>query len=134
MHYSATFHGDSMAMAACLATLRIASAEHTREHCENLGIRLIAGLNELATELSVSARAYGEPLGAMPFFRFTYSDRGQNELMTQLFFREVLARGVLLHPRHLWFICGAHTPQHIEHTLHVCRSALTTTLALMPAR
>jgi glutamate-1-semialdehyde aminotransferase len=133
MHYSATFHGDTMAMAACLATQRIANAEQTREHCENLGNRLIAGLNDLATELNVSAKAYGEPLGAMPFFRFTYSEPAQNELLTRLFFREALARGVLLHPRHLWFICGAHTPQHIEHTLNVCRSALTTTLALMPA-
>jgi glutamate-1-semialdehyde 2,1-aminomutase len=134
MHYSATYHGDTMAMAACLATQRIAEAEQTRQHCENLGNRLIAGLNELAAELKVPAKAYGEPLGPMPFFRFTYEEPRQNQLMTRLFFREVLAGGVLLHPRHLWFVCGAHTPQHIEHTLNVCRSALSSSLALMSAR
>jgi glutamate-1-semialdehyde 2,1-aminomutase len=133
MHYSATYHGDPTAMAACLATQRIAAVEGTREHIETLGNQLIAGLTRLAADSNVSAEAFGEPLGSMPFFRFTYADAEQNALMTRLFYREVLARGVLLHPRHLWFICGAHTPQHIELTLEVCRSALTATLELARA-
>ncbi|RYZ07540.1 MAG: aminotransferase class III-fold pyridoxal phosphate-dependent enzyme [Myxococcales bacterium] len=131
MHYSATYHGDTVAMAACLATLEVAEAEKTREHVELLGQRLIDGLNGLAQELDVPARAYGEPLSAMPFFRFTYPEPAQNALVTRLFYREVLARGFLLHPRHLWFICGAHTQQQIEQTLGGCRSALVASLQLL---
>jgi glutamate-1-semialdehyde 2,1-aminomutase len=133
MHYSATYHGDTVAMAACLATQRIASADGMRERLEALGNQLISGLNGLAAELRVPAEAYGEPLGPMPFFRFTFADRAQNELMTKLFYREVLARGVLLHPRHLWFISAAHTPKHIEFALDACRSALLATLSLANA-
>jgi glutamate-1-semialdehyde 2,1-aminomutase len=133
MHYSATYHGDAVAMAACLTTQRIASLDQMRERIEALGDRLIAGLNQLAAELNVPAEAYGEPLGSMPFFRFTYPDREQNQLMTRLFYREVLARGVLLHPRHLWFICAAHTPEHIEDALKASREALVAALALMPS-
>jgi glutamate-1-semialdehyde aminotransferase len=131
MHYSATYHGDTTAMAACLKALELADREGTREHVETLGQRLIDGLNVLSQELAVSAEAYGEPLAAMPFFRFTYPDREHNALMTRLFYREVLARGVLLHPRHLWFLCGAHTPAHVDLTLGVCRAALLVSLDLM---
>jgi glutamate-1-semialdehyde aminotransferase len=127
MHFSATFHGDTMAMAACLETQRIAEREHTREHVEALGQRLIDGLNALCAELNVSARAYGEPLPAMPFFRF---DGPEEQLLSRLFYREVLARGVLLHPRHLWFLSGAHTEQDVDFTLAVCRDSLAASLRL----
>jgi glutamate-1-semialdehyde 2,1-aminomutase len=131
MHYSATYHGDPVAMAACLTTLRLVEAEQTRDHVERLGDRLIEGLRALATEHGVPAEAYGEPLGPMPFFRFRYEDPEQNALMTRLFYREVLARGILLHPRHLWFTSGAHTAQHIELTLAACRAALRASLDLV---
>ncbi len=133
MHYSATYHGDTMAMAACLETLRLVEEEQTRDHLERLGERFIQGLNELARELQVPAEAYGEPLAPMPFFRFRYPDPPENALMTKLFYREVLARGILLHPRHLWFICGAHTAEHIERTLQVCREALVASRELLSA-
>jgi glutamate-1-semialdehyde 2,1-aminomutase len=133
IHYSATYHGDTVAMAACLETLRIAEAEQTREHIERLGNRLIEGLRALVTEVGVPAEAYAEPLGPMPFFRFKYDDPADNALMTRLFFREVLARGVLLHPRHLWFTCGAHTAEHIDLALLTCRAALQASLDLANA-
>lgn len=132
MHYSATFHGDTVAMAACLETTRIVETERTREYVEALGQRLIDGLNALAAKLNVPAEAYGEPLSAMPFFRFKHTDPQERELMARLFFREVLARGVLLHPRHLWFICGAHSAEDIEHTLNVCQTSLIASLELLP--
>ncbi len=131
MHYSATFHGDTAAMAACLETTHLAKVEGTRDHVERLGQRLIDGLNALVRELEVPAMAYAEPLPAMPFFRFTDPDPVRAALLTKCFYREVLARGVLLHPRHLWFISGAHTEQDIEDTLATCRVALATTLELV---
>lgn len=132
MHYSATFHGDTAAMAACLETQRLAAAEATLAHVERLGQQLIDGLNSLVKELGVAAEAYAEPLAAMPFFRFTDEDPSRRAELTRWFYREVLARGVLLHPRHLWFISGAHTAQDIHATLGCCRAALNAALELVP--
>jgi glutamate-1-semialdehyde 2,1-aminomutase len=131
MHYSGTFHGDTAAMAACLETVRLVRAEQTQCHVEDLGRRLIDGLNDLAQKLGVSAEAYGEPLPAMPFFRFTDPNPEQAAFMTRWFYREVLARGILLHPRHLWFISGAHSADDIQRTLEACRAALQATLGLL---
>lgn len=133
MHYSATFHGDTTAMAACLESVRLIGVEGTPAHVEALGQRLIDGLNALATELSVPAEAYAEPLPAMPFFRFTDPDPARTVELTRWFYREVLAGGLLLHPRHLWFVSGAHTQQDIERTLESCRAALQRTLRLLEA-
>jgi glutamate-1-semialdehyde 2,1-aminomutase len=131
MHYSATFHGDTAAMAACLETQRLAAGEGTLRHVEDLGQRLIDGLNALARELGMAAEAYAEPLPAMPFFRFTEPDSARAALLTRWFYREILARGVLLHPRHLWFISGAHTDADIDHTLDMCHEALLATLGFV---
>jgi glutamate-1-semialdehyde aminotransferase len=131
MHYSATYHGDTVAMAACLETLRLVEAEGTLDHVERLGQQLIDGLNALSQELGVSAEAYPEPLAAMPFFRFTDPDIERRTTLTRWFYREALARGLLLHPRHLWFISGAHTESDIRDTLLTCGSALRAALELM---
>jgi glutamate-1-semialdehyde aminotransferase len=53
----------------------------------------------------------------MPFLKFTAPDLGVNEAVKTAFYREMLARGVLLHPRHLWFVSYAHSPEDIERTL-----------------
>src|SRR5678815_3627166 len=94
---SATFHGDTAAMAAALETLKIVDAEWVPQHVERLGERLIVGLNNIVAQLGVPALAYPEPLSAMPFFRFTHPDAETNALLTTCFYREVLARGQLLH-------------------------------------
>jgi glutamate-1-semialdehyde aminotransferase len=124
MHCSATFHGDTAAMAAARKTLEIIDASSVQAHVDALGQRLIDGLNELARAHGVPAEAYGEPLPPMPFFRFRHERPEVNERLTRCFYREALARGVLLHPRHMWFISLAHTPGDIEHTLAVADEAL----------
>lgn len=129
MHYSATFHGETAAIAAARATLQIVRAEGVQLHLERLGQALIDGLNGLVRELGVAGVAYGEPLPAMPFFRFTEDDPGFNAQLTRTFFQEVLARGVLLHPRHMWFLSHAHTEEDIARTLEASRSALRAALS-----
>ena len=47
-----------------------------------------------------------------------------NDRLRAGFFAEVIAAGVLLHPRHLWFISHAHTAADIEHTLVVADQAM----------
>ena len=46
--------------------------------------------------------------------------RFDDDAQRTAFYTEVLARGILLHPRHLWFISGAHEDADIERTLEAC--------------
>jgi glutamate-1-semialdehyde aminotransferase len=117
MHLSATFHGDTAAMAAALKVLEIVDKEPVAEHVWSLGERLISGLNALAARYGVSAEAFGEPLPPMPFLKFTEPVEAQNVAARSAFYRETLARGILLHPRHLWFVSYSHTPSDIDRTL-----------------
>jgi len=124
MHYSATFHGDTTAMAAAHATLAVVHAECVQFRLEQLGRVLIQGLNAQAKEFGIPAEAYGEPLPAMPFFRFTHHDPAFNLFLSQFFFRQVLAHGIFLHPRHMWFLSHAHREEDIERTLDVTGKVL----------
>ena len=124
MHYSATFHGDTAAMAAARATVAWTHEHHVQSHVDRLGTVLIDGLNLLAARAGVPAVAYGEPLPAMPFFRFVHADPEINDALTRTFYRQVLAGGILLHPRHMWFLCHAHTASDVERTLDVAEVAL----------
>lgn len=117
LHLSATYHGDTAAMAAALATLDFVDKHAVADHVWNMGERLIDGLNALAVKHRIPAVAFGEPLPPMPFLKFTEPDAELNALLKSAFYREVLARGILLHPRHLWFVSYAHGPEDIEHTL-----------------
>jgi len=124
MHLSATFHGDVAAMAAAQATVAWTKAHDVQGHVDRMGKLLIDGLNAMTEELGLPAEAYGEPLPAMPFFRFVHPQREKNAALTRVFFQQVLAGGVLLHPRHMWFVSHSHTSVDVEQTLAVARAAL----------
>lgn len=117
LHLSATYHGDTAAMAAALATLDFIDTHDVGEKVWALGEQLIRGLNDAARRHHIDAVAFGEPLPPMPFLKFTAPDLGVNEAVKTTFYREMLARGVLLHPRHLWFVSYAHSHEDIERTL-----------------
>jgi glutamate-1-semialdehyde 2,1-aminomutase len=127
MHCSATFHGDTAAMAAALETLRIVDTHDVQTHVMQLGQRLIDGLNLAARDAGLPAKAFGEPLPPMPFFQLTHPEPAVNAAMTQTFYAAVLARGVLLHPRHMWFVSFAHQPSDIERTLDIAATAMRLT-------
>jgi glutamate-1-semialdehyde aminotransferase len=123
MHYSATFHGDTSSMAAALETIRLIDALDVQAHVDRLGRRLIDGLNALAARHDVRAVAYGEPLPAMPFLRFQYASAAETSRASDTFYRSMLTRGVLMHPRHMWFISASHTPSDIALTLQAADEA-----------
>lgn len=123
MHYSATYHGDTAAMAAAMAALDIMQATKVASHVEWLGQKLITGLNDIFRARGLAAKAYGEPLPPMPFARFEHEDEAHRTRQQAAFYEGVFARGVLLHPRHLWFISLAHTEEDIARTLDVCDAA-----------
>ena len=124
MHLSATYNGDTAAMAAALTTLRIVEERGVADHVWALGQRLIDGLNCIARDFDVPASAYGEPFPPMPFLRFNHPHPETNDAMATAFYEAMLMRGVLLHPRHMWFISYAHQPSDIDITLDHARSAM----------
>lgn len=105
--------------------------EPVAEHVWRLGARLIGGLNESAARQGIPAVAFGEPLPPMPFLQFNAPDSNLNERLKSTFYRQVLKNGVLLHPRHLWFVSYAHTEQDIDRTLAVADDAFRLTRAAL---
>ena len=124
MHLSATYHGDTASMAAALATLRIVEERGVADHVWALGQRLIDGLNAIVRELEVPARSYGEPFPPMPFLKFNHPHPATNDALGTSFCEAMLERGVLLHPRHMWFISYAHKAVDIDTTLEHARCAM----------
>lgn len=124
LHLSATYHGDTAAMAAAMATLDILDREDVTGHVWRLGERLISGLDAAARAHGLPVVAYGEPIPSMPFMRFTHPQPDVRDRLRDSFYVEVLARGVLLHPRHLWFISHAHRDADIDRTLAAAREAM----------
>lgn len=131
MHLSGTFHGDTAAMAAAMATLDILDREDVPGHVWRLGERLISGLDAAARANDLPARAYGEPIPSMPFLRFEHPDPATNNRLRDMFYTDVLAHGVLLHPRHLWFVSHAHSEADVDRTLAVAAAAMAATRARM---
>ncbi len=123
LHLSGTYHGETAGMAAALATLDFVDEHPVAERVWALGERLIDGLNAAAAHHQIPAVAFGEPLPPMPFLKFTVADANVNERVKAAFYREMFQRGVLLHPRHLWFISYAHTTEDIDFTVRTAERA-----------
>lgn len=124
IHYSATFHGDTAAMAAALKVLDILDRGGVAEHVWAQGEKLITGLNAATARHGVRAEAYGEPLPPMPFLRFTHPDEATNARVKDAFYTRLLELGVLIHPRHMGFLSISHSDDDLARTLERCDEAL----------
>jgi glutamate-1-semialdehyde aminotransferase len=124
MHLSATFHGDVAAMAAALKTIELVEQEGAAAYAHGMGVRLLSGLESIAKEHGVPIAAYPEPIMAMPFMRLSFANPDLTQRATAIFYTEVLERGVLLHPRHLWFPSLAHSDVDLERTLEAANAAM----------
>jgi glutamate-1-semialdehyde aminotransferase/predicted dehydrogenase len=124
MHLSATFHSDTVAMAAAMATLDVLEREPVFDHVWRMGERLIEGLNASAARHGVPFNARGEPLPPMPNMQVLHPDPAVAARLSETFITEVIAGGVLLHPRHLWFVSYAHSEADIDTVLAVADRAM----------
>lgn len=127
LHCSATYHGDPVGMAAAMRTLELIDERGVLDHVWTQGQRLIDGLAAGAERHGLPMHAYGEPLPPMPMLRVTHADAPLRDRITHSFFREMMARGVLLHPRHLWFVSHAHGAKEIDATLERADEAMAAT-------
>ena len=99
-------------MAAALATLQILERDDVPAQLARTGAALRAGFQSLAAKHGVGIRYTGSD--ALPFV--TFSDE-RNFYRSQAFCREVIRRGVFLHPHHNWFLSAAHQDADIAEAL-----------------
>lgn len=124
MHYSATFHGETGAIAAALKVLEIVDRSNVAGKVNELGQTLIDGLNGMALAEGLPAVAYAEPVPSMPFLSWQHPDSQTNASLRDGFYARMLEGGILMHPRHLWFTSAAHTRDDIARTIAVAASAM----------
>jgi glutamate-1-semialdehyde 2,1-aminomutase len=119
---SGTFWFSSVQMVAALTTLRVLEESDAIARMARLGTRLKEGLEAQGMAHGYRVTVSGPP--AVPYLTF---DDDPDLYHMQVFCREMIARGVFLHPHHNWFLCAAHTDADIDHTLEMADEAFAVT-------
>lgn len=123
-----TYAGETLSIAAAIATLKIMRREKVHKHINVMGRRLMDGFSAIAKELGIDAYAAGLP--PAPFLKFNTPDVGYNERLEYLWFRELFKEGVFVVLR--WFICYSHKSSDIDEAIDKARIALKRALELEP--
>jgi glutamate-1-semialdehyde 2,1-aminomutase len=123
---SGTFWFAPAPMVAALATLRVLDETNAIAHMARLGARLGAGLQKLGVAHGLSVTVSGPP--ALPYM--TFDDDGEDLPLMQNFCREMIARGIFLHPYHNWFLCAAHTEADVDEVLEAADATFNVTARL----
>jgi len=123
-----TYAGETLSIAAALATLRIMVREKVHEHLWAMGRRLMEGFDAMAKDLGVEGHAAG--LAPAPYLKFVHPDPGFHERLEFLWHRELYREGVFINPR--WFISYSHRAADIDEALEKARRALRRALEAEP--
>lgn len=115
-----TYAGETLSIAAAIATLKIMKRERVHEHINAMGRRLMAGFNAIAKELGVEGYAAGLPPSA--YLKFNTPDAAANARMEYLWFRELFREGIFVMLR--WFISYSHTEKDIDESIEKAKRAL----------
>jgi glutamate-1-semialdehyde-2,1-aminomutase len=118
---SSTFGGDTVALAASLATMRRIREGGVIEHLWRQGARLTEGFNALASEYEVPARMIG--LAPRRVIVFEAADHADANSIKGLVWQECLDRGVLLGNAN--FVSLAHDDDAVDATLEAFDGALS---------
>jgi len=101
-------------MAAALATIDVLERDGGVAHMHRLGVELWCGLTEQLDRLELDATLSGHL--TMPYLTFA-GDRDRDHALGDLFAAMCAEHGVLVHPRHDWFLSAALTEGDIEQAL-----------------
>ena len=123
-----TYAGETLSIAAAIATLKIMKRDKVHDHLNAMGQRLMDGFNRIAAECGIQAYAAGLP--PAPYLKFNTPDKAYNERLEYLWFRELFRDGVFVVLR--WFICYSHKPSDIDEALEKARKALKQALVAEP--
>ncbi|MEX1275853.1 MAG: aminotransferase class III-fold pyridoxal phosphate-dependent enzyme, partial [Bacteroidota bacterium] len=123
-----TYAGETLSIAAAIATLKIMKREKVHDHINAMGRRLMAGFDAIAKELGVEGYAAGLPPSA--YLKFNTSDPAYNARIEYLWFRELFREGVFIMLR--WFISYSHTEKDIDDSIEKAKQALRRALDAEP--
>ena len=118
---SSTFGGDTLALAACRATLEEYARMPVIERLWQMGRRFQVGFDALAGRLGVPARAIGYPVH--PKIVIGHRSPEAERLLMSLFLQESAARGVIFHFAG-FNISFSHVETDVDETLEACAGAL----------
>jgi glutamate-1-semialdehyde 2,1-aminomutase len=128
--HGGTFNSNLQAVVASLTALQILQRPETYRYLDHLGATLMQGMDELLSESGVPHVVQGFPTA----FYVDFNDGAPQSLRDIVshdhrayheFVRKLKTRGVLTHPRGVWYLSTAHTEDDIERTLDACRASLT---------
>ena len=113
--FSFTFGGETLSLAAAVATINEMQDKNAIEHFKKQGGKLMEGYNKLSSEhaLDVYTKCIGLPAHSAIYFK----DEDGNESLEikSLFQQELIKRGILTIGVHN--ICLSHNDEDIEYTL-----------------
>ena len=115
-----TFNVEALSLAAAIATIEELRDRDVPSHLMRMGRRLIDGLNEITTSYGLAARAFADPIAAMPNFRFTHSDERTARHAHAAFYSAVIRHGLFLSDWHMGFTCFSHQEPDIDQALESC--------------
>ena len=123
-----TYAGETLSIAAAIATLDIMVREKVHDHIWAMGRRLMEGFDRMARELGVAGHAAGLPPAS--WLKFEHADPGYPARLEYLWHRELYGEGIFINPR--WFISYSHKAADIDETLEKARRALRRALDAEP--
>jgi len=115
-----SFWYQAVPMAAAMATIHALRDEDAVAVMERVGTRLREELDALAHDVGVPIRQTG-PV-QMPNLAFAGDDAAFTKAFA--FSTAMLDRGVIVHPRHNWFLSAAHTDEDVDRFLEAARDGL----------
>jgi glutamate-1-semialdehyde 2,1-aminomutase len=127
--HGGTFNSNVPATAASLAALEVLQRDETWACLERHGRSLMRGMEEVLTEAGVPHVVRGFPTA----FYVDFNDRAPSSLRDIVshdhrryheFVRGLKTRGVLTHPRGVWYLSAAHTEKDVQRTLDAARACL----------
>jgi len=121
--YSFTFAGETLSMAAAVATIRELQETDALAQIWARGGHLKRGCQELIAEYNLAGTIECSGYDCWPCLAFSGEDSRQTAAVQTLFRQEICKRGVLLRPS--IFLCYAHTAQDIEATLRAFGDAMS---------
>ena len=108
-------------MVAALATIKELQDRKGIEYMWKQGKRLVNGFESMIGDFGIEAKMVGMPV--VPMLKFIYDDPGKNEKCKNIFFTEVIEKGIFLRPNHHWFLSLAHTDKDVDDTLNAAEEA-----------
>ncbi len=113
--YSFTFGGDCLSLAATKATIHEMQTKGVIDHLWQMGERLKAGFNRLASDYGVNAVVRCDGLAPRPYVIFSAVGDADQLVVKSLFQQEAFKRGIVFTGAHC--LCFSHSVDDIEATL-----------------